>query len=89
VNGDVVVGRRLHRGLPAGDDTSSPLLGRHPGEEDDIFAYAAGTGLIDSNFVPVLNAGPAWSVLAGPANTVYVGGAFSTVYGAATPASCS
>lgn len=51
---------------------------------NDIFAYAAGTGLIDPNFAPVLNAGPAWAVVAGPpgSNAVYVGGAFTTVNGA-------
>jgi hypothetical protein len=51
---------------------------------DDIFAYSASTGLIDPNFTPVLNQGPAWSVVAGPAgtNTVYVGGTFTTVDGA-------
>ncbi len=50
---------------------------------NDIFAYAAGTGVIDPNFAPVLNAGPAWSVIAGPpgSNAVYVGGAFSSVNG--------
>ena len=48
---------------------------------DDIFAYAPGTGTIDPNFVPVLDVGPAYAVVAGPGNTVYVGGAFNTVDG--------
>src|SRR5215831_1416800 len=50
---------------------------------NDIFAYQAGTGVIDPNFVPLLNSGPAWTVIAGPAgtNTVYVGGQFTTVNG--------
>ena len=50
---------------------------------DDIFAYHAGTGLIDPNFVPVLNSGPAWTVIPGPSgsNTVYVGGQFTSVNG--------
>ncbi len=51
---------------------------------DDIFAYSAGTGLIDPNFVPQMNEGPVWAVTPGPAgsNTVYVGGTFTTVNGA-------
>src|SRR5215470_5167674 len=51
---------------------------------NDIFAYQAGTGVIDPNFVPVVNSGPAWTVIAGPAgsNTVYVGGQFTSVNGA-------
>jgi hypothetical protein len=51
---------------------------------DDIFAYSASTGLIDPNFTPVLNQGPAWAVIPGPAgsDTVYVGGTFTTVDGA-------
>jgi len=50
---------------------------------NDIFAYKAGTGVIDAHFTPVLNAGPAWTVVPGPArsDTVYVGGAFTTVNG--------
>ena len=50
-------------------------------KRDDIFAYSAGSGQIDPHFVPVLNAGPAWSVVAGPDDTIYVGGQFSTVNG--------
>jgi len=81
VNGDVVVVGAFTEACQPGTTQAVPCLAGTQVRRDDIFAYAAGTGLIDSNFVPVLNAGPAWSVLAGPANTVYVGGAFSTVYG--------
>ncbi|MGH3157596.1 MAG: hypothetical protein ACRDNF_13590, partial [Streptosporangiaceae bacterium] len=49
---------------------------------DDVFAYQLGTGVIDPDFVPRLNQGPAYSVVAGPDSTVYVGGAFTTVNGA-------
>jgi Ricin-type beta-trefoil lectin domain/Domain of unknown function (DUF5122) beta-propeller len=50
---------------------------------NDIFAYQPKTGLIDKNFVPVLNQGPAWTVIPGPtgSHTVYVGGAFTSVNG--------
>jgi hypothetical protein len=50
---------------------------------DDIFAYQAGTGVIDPNFAPQMNQGPIWAVVPGPAgtNTVYVGGTFTTVNG--------
>lgn len=50
---------------------------------DDIFAYQPKTGTIDPHFIPVLNQGPAWTVIPGPAgsHTVYVGGAFTKVNG--------
>ena len=51
---------------------------------DDIFAYSLATGAIDPSFVPQVNQGPMLAVAAGPAgtNTVYIGGAFTTVNGA-------
>ena len=57
-----------------------------PGTEvtrDDIFAYSLATGAIDPSFVPQINQGPMLAVAAGPAgtNTVYIGGAFTTVNG--------
>lgn len=83
VNGDVVVvgafthvcqPGRLAQGLCA------------PGTQvtrNDIFAYHAGTGLIDPNFAPRLDKGPAWAVIPGPpgSDTVYVGGSFTNVNG--------
>ncbi|MHB1430680.1 MAG: ricin-type beta-trefoil lectin domain protein [Streptosporangiaceae bacterium] len=81
VNGDVVVvgaftqecaPGKLSAGLCSGTTYTMP----------DIFAYNASTGKIDTNFAPVLNSGPAYSVVAGPNNTVYVGGAFTSVKGA-------
>ncbi len=65
--------------------TGAPSSGYcKPGTEvtrDDLFAYQLGTGTIDTHFVPQLNQGPAYSVVAGPNNTVYVGGTFTTVNG--------
>jgi hypothetical protein len=50
---------------------------------DDIFAYQLGTGTIDPSFAPQFDKGPVYAVAAGPNNTVYVGGAFTTVTDAA------
>jgi hypothetical protein len=82
VNGDVVVvGAFTHACQPG-------KLSQHlcqPGTQvvrDDIFAYKADSGVIDPHFKPVLNAGPAYTVISGPGNTVYVGGGFSDVNGA-------
>jgi Ricin-type beta-trefoil lectin domain len=52
---------------------------------DFIFAFDLGTGMIDPNFTPVLDKGPVDSVVAGPNDTVYVGGAFTTVDGSSAP----
>jgi hypothetical protein len=46
-----------------------------------IFAFNLGTGAIDPSFIPVLNTGPVYSLAVGPNDTVYAGGAFSTVNG--------
>jgi Ricin-type beta-trefoil lectin domain/Domain of unknown function (DUF5122) beta-propeller len=52
---------------------------------NDIFAYQLSTGAIDPNFAPVLDQGPVYSVIAGPDDTVYVGGSFTTVNGVSEP----
>jgi hypothetical protein len=84
VNGEVVVVGAFTEACQPGKLSQGLCSPGTQVTRDDIFAYVAGTGLIDPNFVPVLNEGPAWSVVAGPAgsNTVYVGGAFTTVDGA-------
>ncbi|HEV2450329.1 MAG TPA: ricin-type beta-trefoil lectin domain protein [Streptosporangiaceae bacterium] len=50
-----------------------------------IFAYDPTTGAIDPNFMPVLDQGPVLALAAGPDNTVYVGGKFTTVNGTSSP----
>ncbi len=85
VNGDVVVSGAFTQACNAGPYSNGLCAtGTKPITRDDIFAYVADTGMIDPNFTPILNSGPAWTVLAGPqgSNTVYVGGAFTTVDGA-------
>lgn len=52
---------------------------------DFIFAFDLSTGMIDPSFQPVFDKGPVHSVVAGPNNTVYVGGAFTTVNGSSAP----
>jgi hypothetical protein len=83
VNGEVVVAGAFTEACQPGTLAEGQCAPGTQVTRDDIFAYQAGTGVIDPNFVPVLNQGPAWTVAAGPAgsNTVYVGGAFTTVNG--------
>jgi hypothetical protein len=83
VNGDVVAVGAFTEACQPGTLAQGLCKPGTQVTRQDIFAYAAGTGLIDPNFAPVLNAGPAWSVIAGPpgSNAVYVGGAFSSVNG--------
>jgi hypothetical protein len=50
-----------------------------------IFAYNPQNGAIDPNFAPVLNTGPVYALAAGPNDTVYAGGKFTTVNGQPTP----
>jgi hypothetical protein len=80
VNGEVIVAGAFTQVCQAGSGTGDCLAGTIV-TRDDIFAYQLGTGVIDPDFVPQLNQGPANSVVAGPDNTVYVGGAFTTVNG--------
>ncbi len=82
VNGDIVAVGSFTQVCQAGSGAGHCVAGTTV-TRDDIFAYSPVTGVIDPNFVPVLDAGPAWTVVAGPAgsNTVYVGGAFTMVNG--------
>ncbi len=80
VGGDVVAAGSFTEACQPGTGAGHCASGTEV-TRDDIFAYSAATGVIDPNFVPLLNAGPAWAVVAGPNNTVYVGGTFSTVDG--------
>ncbi len=50
---------------------------------NNILAIDATTGAVDTSFAPTIN-GTVETVLAGPNNTVYVGGTFSTVNGVTT-----
>ena len=79
VNGDVVVVGAFTQACQPGTLAQGLCKPGTQVTRDDIFAYQAGTGLIDPNFAPQLDKGPAWTVIAGPAgsNTVYVGGSFT------------
>jgi len=81
VNGEVVVAGAFTEACQPGPSSSGHCAAGTEVTRDDIFAYQLGTGIIDPNFAPQLNQGPAYSVVAGPDNTVYVGGAFTTVNG--------
>lgn len=81
VNGEVIVAGAFTQVCQAGLSTGHCEAGTTV-TRDDIFAYQLGTGVIDPDFVPQLDQGPVYSVVAGSANTVYVGGAFTTVNGA-------
>ena len=80
VNGEVVVAGAFTQvcapGSAAGHCAPGTLVTRN-----DIFAYQLGTGTIDPNFVPVLDQGPVTALAAGPGNTVYAGGSFTSVNG--------
>jgi len=84
VNGDVVVVGAFTEACQPGTLAQGLCKPGTQVTRDDIFAYKAGTGAIDPNFVPQMNQGPVWAVTPGPAgsNTVYVGGTFTTVNGA-------
>jgi Ricin-type beta-trefoil lectin domain/Domain of unknown function (DUF5122) beta-propeller len=84
VNGEVIVAGAFTEACKPGTLAEGLCTPGTQVTRDDIFAYQAGTGIIDPNFDPVLNAGPAWTVIPGPAgtNTVYVGGQFTSVNGA-------
>jgi Ricin-type beta-trefoil lectin domain/Domain of unknown function (DUF5122) beta-propeller len=85
VNGDVVVAGAFTEACQPGKLSQGLCAPGTQVTRNDIFAYQASTGVIDPDFAPQLDAGPAWTVIPGPAgsNTVYVGGAFRTVNGAA------
>jgi hypothetical protein len=84
VNGDVIVAGAFTKTCPPGPLAGGLCAAKSQVTRDDIFAYKASTGAIDPNFKPVLDAGPVYSVIAGPkgSDSVYVGGAFTTVNGA-------
>jgi hypothetical protein len=82
VNGEVVVAGAFTQACQPGPASSGHCKAGTLVTRDDLFAYQLGTGVIDPNFTPQLDQGPAYSVVAGPNNTVYVGGAFTTVNGA-------
>jgi hypothetical protein len=84
VNGDVVVVGSFTQACQPGTLAQGLCKPGTQVTRDDIFAYHAGTGLIDPDFTPQMDKGPIWAVTPGPAgsNTVYVGGSFTTVNGA-------
>lgn len=81
VNGDVVVVGAFTRACQPGTLAQGLCKPGTQVTRNDIFAYQAGTGLIDPRFTPRLDKGPAWTVIPGPAgsDTVYVGGSFTNV----------
>lgn len=81
VNGEVVVAGAFTQACVPGPAASGNCSGGKV-TRNDIFAYSLSTGAIDPNFAPVLDQGPVFSVVAGPGNTVYAGGNFTTVNGA-------
>lgn len=83
VNGDVIVGGAFTQACQKGPASSGYCTAGTKVTRDDIVAYSLSTGTIDPGFAPQLNQGPVFSVAAGPAgtNTVYIGGAFTTVNG--------
>ncbi len=82
VNGEVVVAGAFTEVCQPGPSSSGHCKSGTLVTRDDIFAYQLGTGTIDPDFKPQLDEGPVYSVIAGPDNTVYVGGSFETVNGA-------
>ena len=85
VNGEVIVaGAFTQACTPASANTG---YAQCPGTvtRNYIFAFNPQTGAIDPNFTPALNTGPVYALVAGPNNTVYAGGAFTTVNGTSSP----
>jgi hypothetical protein len=85
VNGEVVVVGAFTQACQTGPAASGHCVPGTLVTRDDIFAYQLGTGVIDPDFAPVLDQGPVYTVIAGPDNTVYVGGSFTTVNGVSEP----
>jgi hypothetical protein len=81
VNGEVIVAGAFTEACQPGPGSSGHCAAGTEVTRDDLFAYQLGTGTIDPNFIPQLNQGPVYSVVAGPDDTVYIGGAFTTVNG--------
>jgi len=74
----VVVGQfaQVQNPSPTGAPTTA-LINRA-----NIFAFDPATGLVDTAFAPTVTGGAINAVEAGPNNTVYIGGSFSTINGA-------
>jgi hypothetical protein len=83
VNGEVIVAGAFTQVCQPGPAASGHCKAGTLVTRNDVFAYQLGTGIIDPNFAPQLDQGPAYSVVAGPGGTVYLGGAFTTVTDAA------
>ena len=85
VNGEVVVaGAFSATCTPA---SASPTYAECPATANvtDIFAFNPATGAIDPNFMPAINAtGPINALVAGPNNSVIIGGSFNSVNGTST-----
>jgi hypothetical protein len=81
VNGEVVVAGAFTQACEPGPASSGNCTPGTLVTRDDIFAYQLGTGTIDPSFAPKLDQGPVRSVVAGPGDTVYIGGGFTTVNG--------
>jgi hypothetical protein len=79
VNGEVVVAGAFAQACtpaPVGYAVCPTIV-----PADNIFAFDLQTGAIDPNFTPVVDQGPIDALAAGPNNTVYVGGKFTTMNG--------
>jgi len=85
VNGEVVVVGAFTQACAPGPSSTGHCTPGTLVTRDDVFAYQLGTGAIDPNFAPQLDQGPVYSVIAGPGNTVYIGGSFTTVNGVSSP----